>query len=374
MEAEQLKELFKKYQEGRCTEAEKALLESWYLEYNEQHEIHVSPRRIKAIGAQIFRKLPGKRTESIKIGVRVLAAAAMIGVIITVILILPGPLKPHQKKIAAVQDIAPGTNKAILTLGNGTKINLSNSGNGPIALQSGVKITKTANGQLLYTVINPAINATPTTTNNITVPNGGQWQVLLPDGTKVWLNSATSFSYPSTFSGAKERVVHLDGEAYFEVAKDKAHPFIVKSARQEVKVFGTHFNINTYTNEPAVETALAEGSVAVTDLRNHQHRFLRPGEKSVLTGRHLSVESANLEAILAWKNGYFRFNNEQIKGVMRQLARWYNIEVAYQGAVSGDGLNGKISKYKNISQVLQALEATKTVRFKVEGRRVIVMK
>lgn len=373
MEAEQLKELFKKYREGRCTEEEKALLESWYLEHHEQHEIHLSPRRIKAIKAQIFRKLPGNNNGFKNTGFGLLAAAALTGIIITVTLIHPRPLQPHQK-IAAVQDIAPGTNKAILTLANGRKINLSNSANGQIALQSGVKITKTANGQLLYTVINTAVNATPTTTNNITVPNGGQWQVLLPDGTKVWLNSATSFTYPSTFSGAKERVVHLDGEAYFEVAKDKAHPFIVKSATQEVKVFGTHFNVNTYKNEPAVETALAEGSVAVTDLLNHQRRFLKPGEKSVLTRQQLTVASANLEAILAWKNGYFRFNNEQIKGVMRQLARWYNIDVQYQGAISADGLNGKISKYKNISQVLKALEATKTVRFNVEGRRVIVMK
>lgn len=373
MKAEQLKELFKKYQEGRCTEEEKALLESWYLEYNEQHEFNLPPRRIKAIGAQIFRELPGNHPRLLKTRVRLLAAAALTGLIITATLILPGHLQPHQKN-AMVQDIAPGTNKAILTLANGKKINLSNSVNGQIALQSGVKITKTANGQLLYTVINTAISANKINTNNIAVPNGGQWQVLLPDGTKVWLNSATSFTYPSTFSGAKERIVRLDGEAYFEVSKDKAHPFIVKSARQEVRVFGTHFNVNTYTNEPAVETALAEGSVSVTDLVNHQQLFLKPGEKSVLAGQRLAVENASLEEILAWKNGYFRFNDEPITSVMRKLARWYNIDVAYQGAVSADGINGKISKYKNISQVLKALEATKTVRFKVEGRRVIVMK
>jgi transmembrane sensor len=302
-----------------------------------------------------------------------LAAAALIGALITVMLLFPKQRKPLEYS-TTIKDIGPGTNKAILTLSNGKKIDLNKSASGQIALQAGANIIKTANGQLVYSVVKTAINANEPTTNNITVPNGGQWQVLLPDGTKVWLNSTTSFTYPSSFSGAKERIVHLDGEAYFEVAKDKADPFIVNSVSQEVKVLGTHFNINSYKNEPIVETALAEGSIYVTDLVHKQNRFLKPGQKSVLAANNLSVGPANLEEILAWKNGYFRFNDEQIKSVMRKLSRWYNVDVEYKGELSTDGFNGKVSRYKNISQVLKALEATKTVHFVVEGRRVIVMK
>jgi transmembrane sensor len=373
MEAEQLKELFKKYHQGQCSEEEKTLLENWYLEYNEQIKVDLSPRRIKAIGARIFRELPGNHTEFIKIGIRLLAAASLIGAIVTVMLIQPKYVKPvHTASI--IQEITPGSNKAILTLSNGRQINLNNVGSGQIATQAGVKIIKTVNGQILYANADKHISANGKNTNNITVPNAGQWQIVLPDGTKVWLNSATSFTYPSSFAGDKERIVTLNGEAYFEVAKDKAHPFIVKSASQEIKVFGTHFNVNTYMDEPYVETALAEGSISVTDLAHNSHTLLKPGQKSTLTAQSLSVSNANLEEILAWKNGYFRFNDTQIKDVMRRLARWYDIDVEYKGEIPTDGLNGKISKNKNISQVLNALEATKTVHFVVEGRRVIVMK
>ena len=369
MEKEELKTLFKKYHEGKCTEEENALLEAWYLQFNE-HELDISTRRIKAIGDRIFRELPGNHTVFIKIGVRLAAAAVIIGIILTVILKLS---LPHDKPSKLTyNDITPGANKAVLTLSNGKKINLSNAVAGQLASQSGIQILKTTSGQIIYKVV-PTIGGLDNKSNNITTPIGGQWQVILPEGTKVWLNSASSLTYPTTLGKQNTRIVQLNGEAYFEVAKDKLRPFIVNTGLQEVKVFGTHFNINCYQDEPSLKTTLAEGAVKVSIIGGIS-KFLKPGQQATLKNGALTVGEANVEEALAWKNGYFRFNDESIQSIMRKLSRWYNIDVQYVGDISDEGMNGKISRFKNISQVLKALEATKTVHFKVEGRRVTVLK
>ncbi|MDB4926541.1 FecR family protein [Mucilaginibacter sp.] len=371
MEKDELKKLFKKYHDGKCTEEEKALLEAWYLQFNE-HDLDITPGRIKAIGNRIFRELPGNHPDFIKNGIWLAVAAISIGLVITVALkvsLFSGKSVP----ISYTKDITPGTNTAILTLSNGKKINLRGAVNGQLAIQSGIQIYKTTSGQITYKVSGNIDNAHPNQTNNISTPKGGQWQVILPDGSKVWLNSASSFSYPAMFGKQKDRLVQLSGEAYFEVAKDRLHPFIVKTDKQNVEVLGTHFNINAYPDEPAVKTTLAEGSVKVSDLFG-KTKFLTPGQQSLLKNGNLTVGEANVEEALAWKNGYFRFNDEDIQSIMRKLSRWYHIDVQYNDNAPIGGLNGKISRYKNISQVLQALEATKTVHFKMEGRRVIVMK
>ncbi|MGF7078882.1 FecR family protein [Mucilaginibacter sp. UYCu711] len=371
MRKQELKNLFKKYHEGKCTEEEKALLEAWYLQFNE-HDLDITTKRIKAIGNNILRELPGNHTLFRKIGVRLAAAAILIGIILTVTLRLSFQYQPP-KNTAYKPDIAPGTNTATLTLSNGKKINLTNAVNGKLANQSGIQIIKTGSGQITYQPTAEPTGATETQTNNISTPKGGQWQLTLPDGSKVWLNSASVLTYPSTFKDQKERTVQLSGEAYFEVAKDKLHPFIVKTDQQSVTVLGTHFNINSYPDEPAVKTTLAEGRVKVST-RTGDTKFLIPGQQAVLEKDALHVKEADIEEALAWKNGYFRFNDESIQSIMRKLSRWYNIDVQYVPDVSKDGLNGKISRFKNISQVLKALEATQTVHFKVEGRRVTVLK
>ena len=368
MEKEQLKELFEKYHEGICTEEEKALLEDWYLQFNE-HEIEISPRKIHAIGNRIYRELPGNHSSFIKIGVTLAAAAVLIGFVFTIVLKMVTP--PLPTPITKVSEVQPGKNKAILTLSNGHKVSLEEAANGEISNESGSKIVKTQDGQLVYFAestggdLNYSINT-------ISTPNGGQWQVILPDGSKVWLNSASSLDYPATFKNQNERVVVVRGEAYFEVAKDKQHPFMVKTRGQTVSVLGTHFNINSYNDEPTVKTTLQEGKIKIQSLGGS--KILTPGQQATLTDNSLSVEQADLAETLAWKNGYFRFNNEDIRSIMRKLARWYNIEVAYLYDIPNDSLNGKISRSKNIDQVLKALEATKTVHFKMEGRRVMVMK
>lgn len=371
MEKEQLKALFKKYHEGTCTEEEKTLLESWYLQYNE-YETGLSTRKIGAVGRRIFRELPGNESSFLRIGVVITLAAVLIGLLISVTVKLIFD-DPSQKGITSVHDISPGSNKAVLTLADGKRIDLSNSVNGRIASQGNIRIVKNADGELTYRNGGDLPAGAPLF-NTISTPNSGQWFVVLPDGTRVWLNNASSFTYPASFAHQKQRIVQLSGEAYFEVAKDKAHPFVVRTSQQEIRVLGTHFNINSFTDELSVKTTLLEGSVKVMLSARQVTKILRPGQQSVLSDNNLTIRAVDPQQAIAWKNGYFRFNNENIRGIMRQLARWYDIEVGYEGPVSTEGLNGKVSRYKNISQVLKALEATGTVRFKVEGRRVTVMK
>jgi transmembrane sensor len=371
MEKEELQRLFIKYHEGTCTEEEKALLETWYLEFNE-YDLEISPKRIKAIGQRIYRELPGNHIAFVKIGIRLAAAASIIGLIITIALkfLLP---QQNTQKLANAQDIHPGSNIAVLTLANGQKINLNSATNGQIAKQAGIQIYKTANGQITYKSTVSQVSSDFVSTNTITTPKGGQWQLTLADGSNVRINSASTFSYPTSFNKAPNRVVELSGEAYFEVAKDKEHPFIVKSNQQSVEVLGTHFNVNAYADEPAVKTTLAEGNVKVSS-NNGKSQLLSPGQQSVLKQGELIRLEVNIDDELAWTKGSFHFTDQSIQSIMRQISRWYNIDVYYEANISNEGLNGRISRYKNLNQVLSALEATQSVHFKVEGRRITVMK
>lgn len=371
MQKEELKGLFKKYHEGKCTEEEKALLEAWYLEYNE-HDLDISSKKVKAIGQRLWREMPGNHSSFIKIGLKLAVAATIIGMLFTIALKFFLP-RPANTGLVHKKEIGPGSNIAVLTLSNGQKINLSTAINGQIAKQAGIQVYKTASGQITYK--STAVTATSdlTTMNNISTPKGGQWQVTLPDGSTVRLNSASSFSYPTSFKNQKERIVQLKGEGYFEVAKDKAHPFIVRTDQQSVEVLGTHFNINAYGDEPAVKTTLAEGSIKVS-ASNGKSQLLSPGQQSILKQGELTRITANVDDELAWTKGSFHFSDQNIQSIMRQLARWYDIEVLYEPNVSYGGLHGRLSRNKNLSQVLSGLEATQSVHFKVEGRRITVMK
>lgn len=369
MEKEELQNLFKKYHQGKCTEEEKALLEAWYLDFNE-HDLDISLSRIKAVGQRVFRELPGNHNSFLEIGMKLAIAAGIIGLIITLSIMFLFP-KRNADTTAAIHEIKPGGNNAVLTLSNGQKINLSTATNGQIAKSGSIQIYKTGRGQILYRS-DTLPKADIITSNNISTPKGGQWQVTLPDGSKVKLNSSSSLSYPTSFKNQKQRIVKLTGEGYFEVAKDKAHPFIVRTDMQTVEVLGTHFDINAYTDEPATKTTLTEGSVRVSAI-NGNSQILSPGRQSILKQGSLTETAVNIEDELAWTNGSFRFRDQNIQSIMRQISRWYDIQVQYEPNVSYEELNGRISRDKNLSQVLKALEATKTVHFKVEGRRITVM-
>lgn len=265
--------------------------------------------------------------------------------------------------------IKPGGNKAVLTLSDGSHITLDDVANGEIAKESGVQITKTADGRLLYTARH-GLSHVKVGYNTIATPKGGQYRIALPDGTMVWLNAASSLKYPSAFTG-NERKVELTGEAYFEVAKDKQMPFRVKTQQQEVEVLGTHFNINAYDDEHGVRTTLIEGSVKVK-LPSNKSAILKPGDQSEVV-TDIKVSQVDASAVIDWKQGLFWFNDESIYSIMRQFSRWYNIEVEYRGDVSNIRFGGQVSRMKNLSQVLRIMELTKSIQFKVEGNKIIVM-
>jgi len=240
-----------------------------------------------------------------------------------------------------------------------------------------VKVSKTGNGVVVYEFIKStkdnAQNATPQF-NTITTPRGGQYQVMLADGTHVWLNAASSIRFPQSFNGP-QRLVELSGEAYFEVAKDKSHPFIVQANGTKVQVFGTHFNVNAYPDNNNVTTTLLEGSVQMSN--NSQATMLVPGEQGVSTrsGGAINVSRADIQQVIAWKNGYFIFHDLSIVEVMKQVSRWYDVDIEYQDeGVKNNEFGGAISRYKSITELLDNMQLTRSIHYKIEGRRVIIMK
>jgi transmembrane sensor len=347
MEHQQARDLLAKYRAGNCTPAELGLLEQWYGELELVPFSAISETEMTADLDAVFAALPVAKR--VVFWPKLVAAAAAVLLMIGAGLYFSRPAK----SVYYANDIAPGGNKAILTLANGKRISLADARNGQIT--NGV--TK-ADGRLRYDTASVTSGF-----NTLSTPAGGQYEVILPDGTKAWLNAVSSLRYPASFTGRKERTVELTGEAYFEVVHDKNIPFKVITARQVTEDIGTQFNINAY--EPAIRTTLLEGSIKVNG------QLLRPGQQALLAGK-LTIGAVDTEAAIAWKNGYFRFNNEPITSIMAQLARWYTIEVNYSGRVSAEGFYGAISRNKPISEVLGMLEQTKGVHFKIEGRRVTV--
>jgi len=281
----------------------------------------------------------------------------------------------HPKQLTANQthpdnsNIAPGGNKAILTLSNGSVIELDSAVNGTIAKQQNLRVVKLSSGQLAYQAEDGEADAI-TAMNVLSTPPGGQYQLTLSDGTVVWLNSSSSLRFPAVFKGS-ERRVELTGEAYFEVVKNGKMPFKVKVNDMEATDLGTHFNIMAYTDEEAVKTSLLEGSVMVQS--DKASAILKPGQQSQLKkGVFNVVNHANLEEAVAWKSNLFYFNGADIKSVMRQLSRWYNVEVEYHGQID-QHFTGKISRNADVSTVLKMLELTERVHFKIEGRKIVVL-
>lgn len=275
----------------------------------------------------------------------------------------------NNTKQVVEQDRLPGGDRAVLTLSDGRTILLDSASNGMLAQQGNTDIIKKNDGQLVYNSADGQSNEIAY--NTLQTPRGGQYKITLPDGSKVWLNAASSLKYPVVFVG-NERRVEITGEAYFEVAKDAAKPFRVQLNNLEVEVLGTHFNINGYTDEDAVKTTLLEGKVKV--LASNTAKYLTPGQQAQLksSGNIHVTNDVNLEETVAWKDGNFQFENSDIKTVMRQLARWYDVEVSYKGTINKHFV-GSISRDVKLSQVLSMLQQTGEVKFKIEGKNLIVM-
>lgn len=276
------------------------------------------------------------------------------------------------QNLAKKIDVLPGTDKAILTLADGSKIVLDQKVSGDITKHAGVTITKTVDGQLIYKV-DPASKTSSVSFNTIQTPKGGQYQVILPDGTKVWLNAASSLKYPEVFVGM-ERKVELTGEAYFEVAKNKNLPFKVMSKNQNIEVLGTHFNVNTYMDDKAIKTTLIEGSIKISNSKSN--KTLKAGEQAVIKDYGLAaitiLNDVDTEDETAWKNGQFRFNNAGLKSILNQLERWYDIKIDYT-TIPDKRYNGMVPRKAKLSEVLNMLELTGNISFEIkEGRQLRV--
>jgi transmembrane sensor len=271
-------------------------------------------------------------------------------------------------------DVAPGGNRAVLTLANGQKIILDSTANGSIARQGNTKIAKINNSQLAYNTLGPlgekpSDRPTAILYNTLTTPRGGQYQITLSDGTKVWLNAASSIKYPTVFSG-KERIVDITGEAYLEVVHNPRQPFLVRVRDQVIEDMGTAFDINAYTDEPVIKATLVQGAVRVNGVP------LRPGQQAIVVGNQMrELSSVDIEQVLAWKNGLFSFTDADVYTVMRELARWYNVDVRYEGDIPQHEFefNGEIGKSLTLSQVLDVL-AHSRVHYTIEGDNRLIIR
>lgn len=395
MENLQLKKIFSRYLENRCTADE---VETLFRYFNtdsetylsqlianelEQPEFENEDAHLQLLTDQAFERIkqvignqetPIRVNKPIKLWSRIAAAALLLlALSITTYFITRKPVAaPQQFATGHIKqhDIAPGGNKAVLILSNGKQINLTNAQNGQLAKEANAVINKTADGKVIY----QSDEGKPTSGiiyNTLKTPRGGKFDLTLADGTRVWLNAASSITYPSAFSG-RERQVEITGEAYFEVVHNAAHPFRVKVAGQIIEDLGTRFNINAYTDEPVIKTTLLEGSIRLSNITGNL--TLKPGQQAVIQpNQAITVDpAADLEEAIAWHKDLFKFNDASIETVMRQLSRWYDADVSYEGKIPPRQFSGKL--YRNTSAVkLADILSYYQIHFRIEGRKIIVM-
>lgn len=389
-----LQQAIDNYLAGKASVEEQQLVNNWYYAFDDESiDIPAEERALRGkIRDRIQQRLQQTLRKEMPLKARSVAfytkrIAAGIGLLIGLagaswLLFFSRKQTPDKQNTAIANshpnNIIPGGNKAVLLLANGDSILLDNAGNGMLSQQGGTKVIKLNNGALAYKATNDAPAAIAY--NTIRTPRGGQYQVTLPDGTEVWLNAASALRFPTTFTN-NSREVTLNGEGYFEVKpflnnQGKKVPFIVKviSGHEEmrVKVLGTKFNIMAYEDENAVNTSLLEGSVAASNGRDSV--MIQPGQRaSLLHGQQaFKMGPADFKDILAWKNGEFRFREAGIKDIMRQLCRWYDVEVVYREGIDQVKLSGIIPKTEDISVLLDALQATGKVHFEIVNRKIIV--
>ncbi|MCF0054865.1 FecR family protein [Dyadobacter sp. CY356] len=270
---------------------------------------------------------------------------------------------------ALVADLPPGGNRAILTLGDGSNIILDSAGNGNLASEGNTDITKSGRGELIYKSNNK--DAGTVVYNTVSTPKGGQYHIVLPDGSKVWLNAASSLKFPTAFIG-KERRVEITGEVYFEVAHNTGMPFIVKVNDTEIAVLGTHFNVMAYADEKVMKTTLLEGSVKVS--KAGKSAMLTPGQQARITSSAENIrvlDDVDMDKEMAWKSGYFQFDDDNLESIMRQVSRWYDVDIRYEGNLSREHFTGRLPRNANVSKVLKILSLS-GVKFRIEEKSIIV--
>lgn len=366
MEEQDIKILLNKYKAGTATDFEKAQLDKWYLDVAVDNvEELTEEERVKTLNNVLsnLEHLVYKRKKRV-LWPRV--AAAVFIILSSGGYFLLYKHSRNQRITQVVQDVNPANNQATLTLSSGKKVILSSTLNGRLGQEGNALVRVKEGHELTYTQTQSG--STRIEYNTLTTKRGEQspFPLTLADGSKVWLNAASSITFPTSFSG-KDRVVKITGEAYFEVVHNSAHPFKVLANGQTVEDIGTHFNINAYTEEPSVKTTLLEGGIKLSYGKNNV--VLKPGQQAVLPDNNrdgaINIITANTKTTMAWKNGLFLFDRTDLKSVMRQISRWYDIDIIYKGNVSNDEFGGQISRNIKLSQMLKILESN-DVHFKIE--------
>lgn len=354
-----------KFKDGSISASETAEFMEWYN--SDQDEPVWIPADFAKdedwLKKEMFKSITRGRTLSRrKKLMRVTAIAAAIMVVFGVAYFSYFNPRPLEDKIV------PGTNLAILTLTDGAEVILKNKDT--TVVQPGGVIARIKGGQIVYQDQKSFGGAI----NTIETPMGGQYKVVLSDGSVVWLNAGSKLTFPASFSGSDQRRVTLAGEGYFEVSKDPKRVFVVNSAGQQVSVLGTHFNISCYPDEKAIRTTLLQGAVSIKPAGTEKASVLKPGEVSSLEAGKLTIAASDLEESVAWKDGYFLFRGDAIADIMKKLARWYDVKVDYPGAIPDISFFGKISRSRDIVSILNAIEQAEDVHFAIEGRVVSVTK
>lgn len=384
MEKQAFDRIIDRYLQGKASGGERLLVEECYKRLDEQGETNLTPEQESALREMMLQNIRKRMQRSAFKITRWLSAAAAVFVLLAagVYFFLNRQKKPQQAVDTFYQsDAAPGGDKALLTLSDGKQMILEEAEHGTLALQGGARVDKTPDGQLIYTrVVRDADRHTPEVLQHtLSTPRGGQYKLGLPDGTRVWLNAASSITYPTSFSG-QERSVSITGEVYFEVAENPDMPFKVHLPNHaEIEVLGTHFNVMAYEDEEAIQTTLLKGSVRVSKKPRgfgaESSKLLKPGQQARVNKGEAAIRilEADPDEALAWKNELFLFSGTDIETIMRRIARWYDVEVVYEGDLNGRTFTGQISRYSSVSKVLQMLEFTGGAHFKIQGRRITVM-
>lgn len=387
--------LLSKYNSGTATDLEIKLLENWYsaeilkqeLSESEQDFSHLKEEiwagtlqraKLTEHGPEISEK---RQVRSIKRWYQFAAAAAVLLIGIGYLFNRHSAAQNSlSKTLEIANQITAGKNMATLTLANGQRIILSDGLKGKLAEEAGVSITKTNDGELIYTVVSKPGKAAASNSgyNTISTAAGENYQVILPDGSKIKLNALSSLKYPASFAFQTDRKVELTGEAYFEVAKDKNHPFKVKTSSQEVEVLGTHFNICSYADHASTQTTLLEGSVKVSPLHYADSKeraahavLLKPGEKAIQLANSITMVPADVEEAIAWKEGWFYFKSTNLHDVLSEAAKWYDLEIIYRDGVPTDRFTGKIPKNASLGKFIKLLQLS-DIKFNIEGRKMII--
>jgi len=386
MRHEELEQLVRKFLNNTATAKEQARLADWYKRQAKDEtewlaDVANEEQLLKDEMLVFIQQQIGSNEMVVvrNFWPRIVAAASII-VFVSIGTYFVLNKKNNQQLVKVkTNDIRPGGNRAILTLANGKQIVLGDAKNGTLAKQGAITINKTRNGQVVYKAPSAAVkNPQLITYNAITTPRGGQYHLTLADGTNVWLNAASSIKYPVAFTG-NERRVEITGEVYFEVKHNAAKPFRVISNGQTVEDIGTHFDINAYADEQSIKTTLVEGAVKVSSSATlpgsgRNSTILKPGQQSSLRGNRIAVQKVDIDNVIAWKDGQFNFNNDNLGNIMHQVSRWYNVEVVFEDEKSKEkALSGIITRFANVSDLLQVLERTGEVKFKINGHKIIVL-